>query len=209
MGGTTVVLFHFNKRATLAAAVLLFVSAVGLGAIRLYARVGGLPMGPKGDTAQQAAQLDWEIAEIGRLIRERQDSSAPRLGGSAAWPAPGVHEVTSEFGTRLHPVLGVEKLHAGIDIAAPAGWPVVAALGGRVIVVEELPAYGQIVVIDHGEALATVYAHLLTAEVKEGEQVARGALIGRAGATGQVTGPHLHFEVRQDGEPVEPSLILK
>lgn len=198
------VLFHPNKKATIVAVLLVFILAAGLGALRLYARTGGLSIGPKGDTVQQAAELDREIEEIGRLIRERQDKAAQRQGGAAAWPAPGVHQITSEYGYRVHPILQVEKLHAGIDIGAPAGWPVVASLGGKVIVVAELEAYGQIVVIDHGEGLATVYAHLQTVRVEEGDQVNRGALIGRVGATGQVTGPHLHFEVREDGEPVEP-----
>lgn len=210
LGGTTVALFRPDQKAALVAALLVLVLAAGLGALRLHGRTGGLPIGPNGDTKEQAAELDREIQEIGQLIRERQDSAAAGQGVSAAaWPAPGVHEITSEFGTRLHPILQVEKLHAGIDIGAPSGWPVVASLGGKVIAVEELPAYGQIVVIDHGEGLATVYAHLLTVRVNEGEQVNRGTLIGRVGATGHVTGPHLHFEVRQDGEPVEPALVLK
>lgn len=160
--------------------------------------------------ARPAAAVDpgREVQEIGRWIRERQEELAPTPQGDPVWPVPGYTEVTSGYGLRLHPVLRRLRLHAGVDIGAPEGAPAVACLDGVVLVVASLPAYGQIVVIDHGGRLASVYAHLSGVAVREGERVTRGARVGSVGATGQVTGPHLHFELRHDGEPLDPAGLL-
>lgn len=175
----------------------------------LYARVAGyLPIGPTAATAESVAELDRETAEIGRLTRERQAPTAPAPAERAVWPTPGNAGLTSAFGSRIHPILKVPKLHAGMDIAAPEGAEVVACLSGTVILVETLPAYGQIVVIDHGGQVSTVYAHLSGVAVEEGERVARGEPVGQVGSTGAVTGPHLHLELRQNGEPADPSALL-
>ncbi|WP_374712733.1 M23 family metallopeptidase [Symbiobacterium terraclitae] len=149
-----------------------------------------------------------EAREIGQWIRERQDAAAPPPEGEPAWPVPDHAEITSDYGIRLHPVLKRLRLHAGIDIRAPEGAAAVACLDGKVMAVASLPAYGQVVVIDHGGRLASVYAHLSAVEVQEGDLVARGEPIGRVGATGQVTGAHLHFEIRVNGEPQEPLDLL-
>lgn len=176
---------------------------------RLYARVAGhFAVGPTAATAESVAELDREMQEIGRLTRERQAESGPAPAERPAWPAPGNALLTSDFGSRIHPILRVAKLHAGLDIGAPEGADVVSLLSGKVILVKTLPSYGQIVVVDHGGKLSSVYAHLSKVTVEEGEHVQGGTPVGRVGSTGAVTGPHLHFELRQDGEPVNPASLL-
>ncbi|MGG6268270.1 M23 family metallopeptidase [Leptolyngbya sp. AN03gr2] len=111
-----------------------------------------------------------------------------------AIPAP----ITSMFGWRLHPITGDARLHTGTDIGAPLGTPVLAALTGRVIMAEFFGGYGLSVALEHNAgAQQTLYAHLSELFVKPGEIVKQGAVIGRVGSTGNSTGPHLHFEVRQ------------
>ncbi|HEY3316519.1 MAG TPA: M23 family metallopeptidase [Bacillota bacterium] len=154
-------------------------------------------------------EIERESQAIARLIADRQN---PRPGAKAdglVWPTPGYTEVTSVFGPRRHPILGVSVDHEGADIAAPARAAVAACGAGRVIAVTRLEAYGLIIVVDHGAGLATVYAHLSAASVKEGDAVERGDRIGLVGSSGQVTGPHLHLEVRRDGEPVDPMTYVR
>ncbi|MDF2627073.1 MAG: metalloendopeptidase-related protein [Symbiobacteriaceae bacterium] len=215
MEGTIVATKRQRKMTTITiAALLVLTGLVAWGypaAGRFQAWVAGhLGVGPTADTAESVAELDREVQEIGRLIRERQAGAAGQAdqAGQAAWPVPGWLEPTSAFGSRVHPILNVPKLHTGVDIGANEGAPVAATLDGRVIIVEALPAYGQIVVIDHGGKLSSVYAHLSAVLVREGDWVERGARIGKVGSTGAVTGPHLHFEVRQDGEPVDPGALI-
>jgi murein DD-endopeptidase MepM/ murein hydrolase activator NlpD len=108
----------------------------------------------------------------------------------------------------VHPVLGKEIKHEGIDIAVPLATPVIAAAGGKVIYVGDLEVHGTTLVVDHGNGLATVYCHLSRASVKEGDKVSRGQVLAESGMTGLATGPHLHFEVRVDGEPADPREFL-
>ncbi|MGZ8263964.1 MAG: M23 family metallopeptidase [Burkholderiales bacterium] len=121
----------------------------------------------------------------------------PRL----TWPAAG--RLTSHFGMRHG------RMHEGIDLAAAAGVPVHAALGGVVLLARELCIYGQLVVIVHGRSLSTVYAHLGSLEVAQGDAVDPQARLGTIGSTGRSFGPHLHFEVRFDGTAVDPLVYLK
>lgn len=105
---------------------------------------------------------------------------------------------------RLHPILGYTKLHTGTDLSVGDGW-VYAVDGGVVIKAESNTAYGNMSVIDHGTGgVTTLYAHQASMQVGVGEQVSKGQRIGRIGATGYATGPHLHFEVRLNGQPVDP-----
>ncbi len=113
-------------------------------------------------------------------------------------------ELTSTFGVRYHPVLHRRKLHAGCDFEAHRGTPVMAAAPGVVVRAGRWSSYGRIVIIDHGMGVHTRYAHLSRVLVHVGDYVAPGAHIGNSGASGRVTGPHLHFEVRVDGEPIDP-----
>lgn len=118
------------------------------------------------------------------------------------WPTDG--GVTSNFGYRLHPIFKTKRLHAGIDIPAPTGQPIFAAAAGTIIGAGPYGGYGNAVVIDHGGGLSTVYAHQSRLGTTVGETVEAGETIGYVGSTGYSTGPHLHFEVRTGGQPVDP-----
>jgi murein DD-endopeptidase MepM/ murein hydrolase activator NlpD len=126
-------------------------------------------------------------------------SGAP---GSVMWPVSG--PITSGFGMRNHPVFGRFIMHAGIDIAAAQGTTIAAAATGRVILAQYAGNCGNMITIDHGGGMATNYCHLSQIFVGVGQDVQRGQAIGAVGMTGDATGPHLHFEVRIDGRPVDP-----
>lgn len=116
---------------------------------------------------------------------------------------------TSDFGWRIHPVTGERSFHTGVDIGAPLGTEVVAALDGVVTFAGWRGAYGQMIELDHGDGYSTRYAHLSAIFVQYGQTVRAGQVIGLVGSTGRSTGPHLHFEFRIDGEPVTPTLLFK
>lgn len=118
------------------------------------------------------------------------------------WPAAGL--LTSKFGMRRHPTLGVVRLHEGIDIAAPRGSEVIAPADGLVIFAGWKGGYGNLLSIDHGSGFITRYGHLSKFNVKTGQKVRKGESVANIGATGQSTGPHLHYEVRLNGLPVNP-----
>ncbi len=158
---------------------------------------------------QEAAirELEAESFRIADIIR-RQQGGLHRGGrlslaaGSFTWPASG--PITSGFGWRIDPVFHRRALHTGIDIAARWGAVVEAAESGTVLYVGWMTGYGNVVVLDHGNGISTVYAHLSSYTVRAGDAVRRGQVIARVGSTGWSTGPHLHFEVRQDGQPTDP-----
>ena len=131
----------------------------------------------------------------------------PVGGGHLLWPAAG--SVTSGYGYRTHPIFGDTRLHAGIDIGAAYGAPVIASDSGTVVFAGVMSGYGNAIVIDHGGGLATTYNHLSSFTVASGQAVKRGAQIGAVGCSGYCTGPHLHFEVRVDGNPVDPMPYLQ
>ncbi|MDI7246405.1 MAG: M23 family metallopeptidase [Bacillota bacterium] len=118
------------------------------------------------------------------------------------WPTRG--RVTSSFGRRRHPITGRIQGHDGIDIAAPTGTPIVATADGIVRLSGTQAGYGQLVIIDHGYGLETVYAHNSRNVVRSGQRVKRGQVIAYVGSTGTSTGPHVHYEVRVSGRPVNP-----
>ena len=124
-------------------------------------------------------------------------------------PLSGDPELTSPFGYRPDPFLGRLMLHPGVDLAEPYGAEIHAAAAGRVTHAGPAGGYGIMVEIDHGNGLATRYAHMSEALVEEGQEVSKGAVLGRLGSTGRSTGPHLHYEVRVDGEPVDPERFLR
>jgi murein DD-endopeptidase MepM/ murein hydrolase activator NlpD len=154
-------------------------------------------------------QLARESDSIEALLARRAAGSAPVAAdvGRLAWPASG--PVTSGFGYRVHPIFGDRRMHTGIDIGAPYGAPVWAADAGTVVYAGTLSGYGNAVVVDHGGGLATTYNHLSAFEVTSGQRVARGEHIGAVGCSGYCTGPHLHFEVRVNGTPVDPMPYLR
>jgi Peptidase family M23/Transglycosylase SLT domain len=137
-------------------------------------------------------------------------ASGPSVAtGQFLWPVPG-GRLTSEFGLRFHPVKKVWQEHEGIDIAREEGAPILASDGGVVVDSRPSEGYGWILVIDHGNGFRTLYAHMYEKDVlvKVGERVNKGQIIARVGSNGWVTGPHLHFEVRYNGQLVDPERVL-
>ncbi|NHC14641.1 M23 family metallopeptidase [Motilibacter deserti] len=126
-----------------------------------------------------------------------------------AWTRPVDGRVTSKFGMRTHPVTGVYKLHTGTDFSAPMGSSIGAASSGVVKSAGWQGGYGNTVVIDHGDGITTMYAHASELLVKPGQRVEPGDTVAKAGSTGLSTGPHLHFEVREDNKPVDPQPWLR
>lgn len=128
--------------------------------------------------------------------------------GKTFWPVPSSHRITSEYGNRIHPILKKKKLHTGIDIGASSGANVVSFNSGTVIFSGYYGGYGYTVIVDHGGQISTLYAHNSKLLVKEGDKVDRGQVISKIGSTGLSTGPHLHFEVRENGQHVDPMKYL-
>jgi murein DD-endopeptidase MepM/ murein hydrolase activator NlpD len=128
----------------------------------------------------------------------------PGFGGAVqfAWPVHG--PITSPFGMRTDPVTGRYQLHSGIDIGADYGVPISAAADGSVIYAGWYGGYGYAIIIDHGSGFSTLYAHCSAMYVSANQPVRRGQAIGSVGSTGWATGPHLHFEIRRNGVPVDP-----
>lgn len=177
-------------------------------------------------TAMQAIEeLNASSAQVSAMLKERQAARAAASAAAAAaaaqssggqgasdnwvqgtgqlgWPVSG--EITSPYGYRVHPIWGTTIYHSGIDIGVDEGTPVHAADGGVVVWSGWMGGYGYAVVIDHGNGLSTLYGHNSELAVDEGQSVAKGQVISYAGSTGNSTGPHVHFEVRVNGDPVDP-----
>ena len=161
------------------------------------------------ETAERAyRELIETSKQIETMIRKIQSGEKNVSGstGTMLWPAEG--EITSPFGWRVHPIFGTQRLHTGIDIGADYGDTVRATDGGVVIHSDWMGGYGNAVIIDHGNGISTLYAHNSQLLVSEGQSVSKGQAISRVGSTGYSTGPHLHFEVRQNGTPVNPLNFL-
>ncbi len=126
------------------------------------------------------------------------------VGGSFAWPVPGYSKITSNFGMRTHPITGIYKLHTGVDIGAPLGATFIAANDGIVVKAEYNIAYGNMVIVDHGGGISTLYAHGSEILTSVGQTVTKGTPVLNVGSTGYSTGPHAHFEIRVNGEYVNP-----
>jgi len=162
----------------------------------------------KSELERLDAQLQRDSQEIqGLLSRPTPGGSPTYTGGQFVWPANG--PVTSPYGYRTHPIFGDSRLHTGVDIGAPYGSAVFAASGGRVVFASTMSGYGNAIVVDHGGGVATTYNHLSGFSVSTGASVNRGQTIGSVGCTGYCTGPHLHFEVRIGGSPVDPMPYLQ
>lgn len=160
------------------------------------------------------AQLAIDSRNIGTLIRRKlgaeNKESFPHTGAFGNGPLlfPSDAEITSNFGWRRHPILGSSRFHAGIDFGASYGSTIRAAEGGTVIFAGWYGGYGNAVIINHGSGITTLYGHSSKLYVTEGQSVQPGVAIATVGSTGLSTGPHLHFEVRKNGEPVDPMLYL-
>lgn len=149
-------------------------------------------------------QSELEAVESEIRLLSLSYVGAEYVGGVMAWPVPGYTRITSPYGLRTHPITGIYKLHTGTDIGAPMGADFVAANDGIVVKAGYNGAYGNMVILDHGGGIQTLYAHGSEILVEEGQIVASGTPVLKVGSTGYSTGPHAHFEVRINGDPVEP-----
>jgi murein DD-endopeptidase MepM/ murein hydrolase activator NlpD len=156
------------------------------------------------DQLTESLEVDGKNLEI---LCEKLDARRVYLESlPSLWPVHGL--LSSGFGVRVSPFTDTKVFHQGLDIDAPKGSPIRAAGGGKVVRCGFEPRYGNLVVIDHGNGYRTVYAHLSKRLVEVGDTVRRGDLIGKVGDTGRTTGPHLHYEVRLNGLPVNPVRFL-
>lgn len=157
------------------------------------------------------SEIDAYQTQINQLEAEIQSITSNNLivnpnyvGGEMLWPLPGYTRLSSTFKMRVHPITGVYKLHSGIDIPAPKGTNVLAANDGVVVKAGRNTAYGNMVMIDHGGGVSTLYGHGSEITVTLGQTVKKGDVILKVGSTGYSTGNHLHFEVRVNGSAVNP-----
>jgi murein DD-endopeptidase MepM/ murein hydrolase activator NlpD len=120
------------------------------------------------------------------------------------WPLAGLIKITSPYGDRIHPIIGEEAFHRGVDLRTRYGSPILAPADGVVLFTGRKTTYGNLMVVLHGSGIATVYGHLWKFEVQPWQRVSKGQVLGYTGNTGFSTGPHLHFEVRQNGEATNP-----
>ena len=158
------------------------------------------------DRATQERIINENMAaskEVERMIRNsRYQPAVPSGNGGMIWPISG--PITSPFGWRIHPITGASRFHSGLDIGGDYGDTIHAAASGIVSYAGWISGYGYAVIIDHGGGVSTLYGHNQALLVSEGQSVSQGQPIAECGSTGNSTGPHCHFEVRVDGEPVEP-----
>ncbi|MDO1585618.1 M23 family metallopeptidase [Rhizobium oryzicola] len=164
--------------------------------------IGGPFVEPIGSDRFDASlnQLD---SALNRLEAVRQTAVTLPYGN----PAPG-HEISSRFGNRIDPFLGKLALHAGIDFQAETGTEVRSTGSGTVVSAGYTNGYGNMVEIDHGHGITTRYGHMSSIAVSEGDKVSAGEVLGKSGSTGRSTGPHVHYEVRRNGEPIDPIHFL-
>lgn len=149
------------------------------------------------------------LSQKKKIQQQNRTSATPTYykGGKLAWPLRG--KINSKFGSRVHPVFKTRSTHTGLDINGNKGDPVCAAAAGEVLYTGWLRGYGQVVILDHGSDLTTVYAHLSGIDTSENAKVKAGDKIGRVGSTGVATGNHLHFEVRVNGNATDPMKYLQ
>ena len=169
----------------------------------------------QGDLRNDAAALEemeqqmLEQADQMTTFIKNMKLAATYVGGEMMWPAPGHYSISSYFGNRLHPISKEYKMHTGIDVETPRKTPLVAAQTGTVIFANWFAGYGKAIIIDHGGGYATLYGHLDVISVDVGQVVKKGENIALSGNTGYSTGPHLHFEVRMNGDYVDPLTYVK
>jgi murein DD-endopeptidase MepM/ murein hydrolase activator NlpD len=167
-----------------------------------------------GNVAGPLGQGDKEFTQLFASWKQL-DGAASRIGATPrqAVSVPSITPVqgfrlTSAFGNREHPILGGVRMHEGVDLAVPTGTPIYAPADGLVEMAQRFGSYGNFIKILHGGEMETRYGHLSAYNVTAGEYVHKGDVIGYVGSTGRATGPHLHYEVRIDGNAVDPMPYL-
>lgn len=153
-------------------------------------------------------ELARQSASLEAMLANRSPSMSSDIKVTTGFIRPLGGQITSPFGYRVHPIFKTRKFHSGIDIAAPMNTPIKAANTGKVIMAGWYGGYGKVVIIDHGvirgQSITTLYGHMNSISVSQGQSVKQGQIIGRVGTTGYSTGPHCHFEVRVKGQPRNP-----
>ncbi len=164
----------------------------------------------------EIAARDNEIRALEAAVKAQEEALAKANaankkkydGGVFAWPAPSYTRISDEYGMRPHPILGGERFHNGLDMAAPGGSPILAAYNGTVVAAAYSSSMGNYIMIDHGDNLFTIYMHASKLYVSSGQNVVKGQKIAAVGTTGRSTGNHLHFGVRLNGNYVNPRNYL-
>jgi len=154
--------------------------------------------------AMDLYQQELDIIELQILLASLEKTGSDYIGGEFAWPVPGYYTITSKYGMRFHPILKRYTKHSGLDIGAPTGVYIIAANDGVVTQSTYSYSYGNMVMVSHGGGVYTLYAHGSEILKNVGDVVKRGDAIMRVGSTGWSTGPHLHFEIRVNGQTIDP-----
>lgn len=157
----------------------------------------------------EIASQNETIAALEKAVAEERKKLAAEQGrrydgGVFSWPAPSYTRISDDYGNRMHPTLGIQKFHNGIDMAAPGGSAILAAYDGKVVAAAYSSSMGNYIMIDHGDSLYTIYMHASALYVSTGQEVSKGQKIAAVGSTGRSTGNHLHFSVRKGGNYVNP-----
>ena len=154
------------------------------------------------------SELAKQSASLEAMLSKRTESMSAGIKVTTGFIRPLNGKITSPFGYRIHPIFHSRIFHSGIDIAAPTGTPIKASNSGKVIMAGWYGGYGKVVIIDHGiirgQSITTLYGHMSSINVSQGQKVNQGQIIGKVGSTGYSTGPHCHFEVRVKGQPRNP-----
>ncbi len=159
--------------------------------------------GSRNELEKALDELEQTSKQIEAEIRQYQEKNQTNLGtGKYIWPVRG--QIVQNFGWRIHPILRKRQFHTGLDIAVESGTPILAADSGVVIFSGYNGGYGKMLLIDHGSGFSTLYGHASALLVDKGQTVVKGQIVARVGTTGLSTGPHLHFEIRKNGTPVNP-----
>lgn len=190
-----------HRPAGLLLAALAAVTAAAALGISGWAMAVFAQEGPADGIRMIEARVQAAATELTAAVREK---TAERPAGQFQWPCEGF--VTSPFGPRS--LFGTDGFHRGTDIAAPLGTEIRAAAGGTVCFVGEKGTYGNLIQIDHGNGYVTCYAHCSALLADEGDWVEQGQAVALVGETGRATGPHCHFEIRLQGEPLDPETCL-
>ena len=160
----------------------------------------------KAELEKEESELESEIEKIASQSVVVEDG---QIISSGSWPVPGYSRISSPYGYRIHPIFNTRKMHTGIDIPGPTGTPIVSIDSGKVIFSGTQRGYGKTVMIQHDDGKVTLYAHNNELNVSVGQRVQKGQVVSKMGSTGNSTGPHLHFEVRINGNHVNPLPYIK